>query len=122
MKNKSFDNYTELEIIKKNDNYLITTNTFLIFLAVSYGFSIVGAILLFINQIIVGGILLLIFASLTIFIAYIIFKLFLSFLFDVKMIRNKLYHLDNTSIYRYYNNDLSDVPKYDGNNIDIEKT
>lgn len=113
MRDKDNNEFIELEIIKKNDNYLITANTvFLISLSVFYGFSIVVAILLFVSHYIMSGIILLILSTLSVFVIYVFFKLFLSMLFDIKMIRNKLYNLKNDNIYRLYNNDLSNNPQF----------
>ena len=110
---KDNNEFIELEIIKKNDNYLITANTvFLISLSVFYGFSIVVAILLFVSHYIMSGIILLILSTLSVFVIYVFFKLFLSMLFDIKMIRNKLYNLKNDNVYRLYNNDLSNNPQF----------
>ncbi len=113
MRDKDNNEFIELEIIKKNDNYLITANTvFLISLSVFYGFSIVVAILLFVSHYIMSGIILLILSTLSVFVIYVFFKLFLSMLFDIKMIRNKLYNLKNDNVYRLYNNDLSNNPQF----------
>lgn len=113
MRDKDNNKFIELEIIKKNDNYLITANTvFLISLSVFYGFSIVVAILLFVSHYIMSGIILLILSTLSVFVIYVFFKLFLSMLFDIKMIRNKLYNLKNDNVYRLYNNDLSNNPQF----------
>lgn len=113
MRDKDNNEFIELEIIKKNDNYLITANTvFLISLSVLYGFSIVVAILLFVSHYIMSGIILLILSTLSVFVIYVFFKLFLSMLFDIKMIRNKLYNLKNDNVYRLYNNDLSNNPQF----------
>ncbi len=113
MRDKDNNEFIELEIIKKNDNYLITANTvFLISLSVFYGFSIVVAILLFVSHYIMSGIILFILSTLSVFVIYVFFKLFLSMLFDIKMIRNKLYNLKNDNVYRLYNNDLSNNPQF----------
>ncbi len=113
MRDKDNNEFIELVIIKKNDNYLITANTvFLISLSVFYGFSIVVAILLFVSHYIMSGIILLILSTLSVFVIYVFFKLFLSMLFDIKMIRNKLYNLKNDNVYRLYNNDLSNNPQF----------
>lgn len=113
MRDKDNNEFIELEIIKRNDNYLITANTvFLISLSVLYGFSIVVAILLFVSHYIMSGIILLILSTLSVFVIYVFFKLFLSMLFDIKMIRNKLYNLKNDNVYRLYNNDLSNNPQF----------
>lgn len=113
MRDKDNNEFIELEIIKKNDNYLITANTvFLISLSVFYGFSMVVAILLFASHYLMSGIILLILSMLSVFVIYVFFKLFLSMLFDIKMIRNKLYNLKNDNVYRLYNNDLSNNPQF----------
>ncbi len=113
MRDKDNNEFIELEIIKKNDNYLITANTvFLISLSVFYGFSMVVAILLFASHYLMSGIILLILSTLSVFVIYVFFKLFLSMLFDIKMIRNKLYNLKNDNVYRLYNNDLSNNPQF----------
>ncbi len=113
MRDKDNNEFIELVIIKKNDNYLITANTvFLISLSVFYGFSMVVAILLFASHYLMSGIILLILSTLSVFVIYVFFKLFLSMLFDIKMIRNKLYNLKNDNVYRLYNNDLSNNPQF----------
>lgn len=74
MRDKDNNEFIELEIIKKNDNYLITANTvFLISLSVFYGFSIVVAILLFVSHYIMSGIILLILSMLSVFVIYVFF-------------------------------------------------
>ena len=51
MRDKDNNEFIELEIIKKNDNYLITANTvFLISLSVFYGVSRVFDILFCVNH------------------------------------------------------------------------
>ena len=112
MKNKKNDK-KELKVIKKNDSYLFTANiVFLICLGCLYGICVISAIILFIYQSMLSGILVLVISTESVFIMFIFFKLFLSLLFDIKMIRNELYNIENNSIYSYYNKEFSDKPQY----------
>ena len=80
------------DFIKKNDRYLhrakIFLTVYLIIMAIIIG---ILAILMFVNQAVGAGIGILIGGIIGLVVFDFLVKLFLSFLVDVKLIRNKLY-------------------------------
>ncbi len=90
---------------RKNDRYiLLADRLFFAFLIVYAIIMIILTIISFVNGIILTGAITLILTIISVPIMYISFKLIISYLIDIKLIRNKLYEDENQD----FNIDLID--------------
>ena len=90
---------------RKNDRYiLLADRLFFAFLIVYAIIMIILTIISFVNGIILTGVITLILTIISVPIMYISFKLIISYLIDIKLIRNKLYEDENQD----FNIDLID--------------
>ena len=90
---------------RKNDRYiLLADRLFFAFLIVYSIIMIILTIISFVNGIILTGAITLILTIISVPIMYISFKLIISYLIDIKLIRNKLYEDENQD----FNIDLID--------------
>ena len=91
---------------RKNDRYiLLADRLFFAFLIVYAIIMIILTIISFVNGIILTGAITLILTIISVPIMYISFKLIISYLIDIKLIRNKLYEDENQD----FNIDLIDL-------------
>lgn len=81
---------------KKSDKYFFKANLIFIIVMAVYAVVIcISAIIMMVYDNPVGGIISLATGAVTIVIAFVVFKLFMSMLADIKFIRNKLYDLES---------------------------
>ena len=84
---------------RKNDRYiLLADRLFFAFLIVYAIIMIILTIISFVNGIILTGAITLILTIISVPIMYISFKLIISYLIDIKLIRNKLYEDENQDL------------------------
>lgn len=94
------------KFFKENDKYLFAAKTvFTVFLVIFTLLSAIFAVLLFVAHNILGGIIVIIGCIAIVLVADVIFKLALSHIIDVKLIRNKLYEESNDDLKAFYSED-----------------
>ena len=87
---------SQINNFKKSDKFFFKANLIFIIVMAVYAVVIcISAIIMMVYDNPVGGIISLATGAVTIVIAFVVFKLFMSMLADIKFIRNKLYDLES---------------------------
>lgn len=87
---------SQINNFKKSDKFFFKANLIFIIVMAVYAVVIcISAIIMMVYDNPVGAIISLATGAVTIIIAFVVFKLFMSMLADIKFIRNKLYDLES---------------------------